>query len=103
MDKIKEETGQISYDLQNTVPYRGPRKEKKASKQYSMQLDKPEDKNTWRPVLSLIERGEPKLAVTSGRPRRYVQGGVLRTTGEGGFQAARAAVTRRHRVIPKAD
>lgn len=33
-------------------------------------------RSTWRPVLHLIERGEPKLAVTSGPPRRYVQGGV---------------------------
>jgi hypothetical protein len=62
-------------------------KKRKAQKQYSLQLDKPEDKKTWRPVLGLIERGEPKLAVTSGRPRRYVQGGV--TSGCGGFQAAR--------------
>jgi hypothetical protein len=84
-------------------PIEDQEKKRKLQKKYSMQLDKPEDKNTWRPVLSLIERGEPKLAVTSGRPRRYVQGGVLRTIGEGGFQAARAAVTRRHRVISKAD
>jgi len=84
----------MAYTTQYFIEDQGKRKEKD-QKQYSMQLDKQVSKQKIRDLAAsccTLSRAEKvkrlKLAVTSGRPRRYVQGWLPDYQWCGGIQAA---------------
>ena len=93
----------MAYTTQYFIEDQGKRKEK-GQKQYSMQLDKQVSKQKIRDLAAsccTLSRAEKlKLAVTSGRPRRYEQGWQPVVRGD---SSSELSVTRRHRVISKAD
>jgi hypothetical protein len=96
----------MAYTTQYFIEDQGKRKEKDP-KQYSMQLDKQVSKQKIRDLAAsccTLSRAEKlkllKLAVTSGRPRRYVQGWLPVVRGD---SSSELSVTRRHRVISMAD
>lgn len=66
----------MTYKTQYFIEDQEKKRKEKDPKQYSMQLDKPEDKTTWRPVLTPYRARRTQASGDVGTAEALVQGGV---------------------------